>query len=194
MLLNCDVGEDSWEYMDWKEIRPVNPKGNQFWIFIGSTDAETDTPMLWPPDEKSRLIRKDPDAGKDWRQEKKGTREDEMVEWHHQPNGHEFEQAPGAREGQQSLVCCNPWHCEESDTTVWLNKQLFPSPWDLPNPRNWSNLGLLHCWLILYHLSHQGSPIQHKCYANSCKYFKVSNYWCSTNSNFASGSFLKTFF
>ena len=172
MLLNCDVGEDSSEYMDCKEIKPVNPKGNQFWIFIGRTDAEAEVPMLWPPDKKSWLIRKNPDAGKDWRQEEKGTTEDEIVGWHHQPNGHEFEQAPGVGEGQWTLECCSPWHCEESDTTKGLNNKPFPSPWDLPDPRNWSHLGLLHCRLILYHLSHQGSPIQRKCYANGCKYFK----------------------
>jgi len=77
-----------------KEIQPVHPKGNQSWIFIGRTDAETETPTLWPPDSKNWLNGKDPDAGKDWRQEKKGTTEDEMVGWHHWLNGHEFEQAP----------------------------------------------------------------------------------------------------
>ena len=82
--------------LDWKEIKPVNPKGNQFWIFIGRTDAEAETLVLWPLDVKSWLTVKDPDAGKDWRQEEKGTTEgDEMVEWHHWYNGHESEQAPG---------------------------------------------------------------------------------------------------
>ena len=90
MLLNCDVGEDTWEM-----IKPVNPEGNQPWIFIWRTDAEAEAPILWPPDVKSQLIRKDPDAGKDWRQEKKGTTEDEMIGWHHGLSGHEFEQAPG---------------------------------------------------------------------------------------------------
>ena len=77
--------------LDCKEIEPVHPKGNQSWIFIGSTDAEAETPILWPPDVKNWLTGKDPDAGKDWRQEEKGTTEDEMVGWHHQLNGHEFE-------------------------------------------------------------------------------------------------------
>ena len=77
--------------LDCKEIQPVHPKGNQPWIFIGRTDAETEAPILWPPDAKSWLIRKDPDAGKDWRQEEKGPTEDEMVGWHHWLNGHEFE-------------------------------------------------------------------------------------------------------
>ena len=78
MLLNCGVGEDSWESLDSKEIKPVNPKGNQSWIFIGRADAEAEALILWPPDEKSQLIRKDSDAGKDWRQEEKGTTKDEM--------------------------------------------------------------------------------------------------------------------
>ena len=77
--------------MDWKKIRPVYPKGNQSWIFIGRTDAEAETPILWPPDAKNWLTRKDPDAGKDWEQEEKGMTEDEMVRWHHWFNGHEFE-------------------------------------------------------------------------------------------------------
>ena len=88
--------------LDNKEINPVNPKGNQPWIFIGRTDAEAEALIFWPPDVKSRLIRKDPDAGKDWRQEDKGTTEDEVVWWHHWFNGHEFEQAPGDSEGWEA--------------------------------------------------------------------------------------------
>ena len=94
--------------LNCKEIKPVNPKGNQSWIFIGGTDAEAEAPILWPPNAKSWLIGKDPDAGKDWRQEEKGTTEDEMVGWHHRLNGHEFEQAPGVGDGQGSLTCCSP--------------------------------------------------------------------------------------
>ena len=94
--------------LDCKEIKPVNPKGNQFWIFIRRTDAEAEAPILWPPDVKSRLIRKGPDAGKDWKQEEKGMTEDEMVGWHHWLNGHELEQFPGDGEGQGNLVCCSP--------------------------------------------------------------------------------------
>ena len=93
--------------LDCKEIKPVNPKGNQSWIFIGRTDA--DALILWPPDVESWFIRKDSDAGKDWRQEEKGTTEDEMVRRHYQLNGHEFEQAPGVGDGQGSLACCSPW-------------------------------------------------------------------------------------
>ena len=91
MLLNCGVGEDSWESpLDCKEIQPVHSKGDQSWVFIGRTDGETETPILWPPDAESWLIWKDPDAGKDWGQEEKGTTEDEMVGWHHRHNGHGF--------------------------------------------------------------------------------------------------------
>ena len=94
--------------LNFKEIKLVCPKGNQSWLFIGSTDAEAEAPILWPPDAKSWLIWKDPDAGKDWGQ-KKGTTEDEMVGWHHPRHGHEFEQASRAGDGQGSLVCCSPW-------------------------------------------------------------------------------------
>ena len=87
--------------LDCKEIQPVHPKGNQSWIFIGRTDTEAETPILWPPDAKNWLIGKDPDAGKDWGQEK-GTTEDEMVGWHHRLNGHEFEQAPEIGDGHEA--------------------------------------------------------------------------------------------
>ena len=103
--------------LDCKEIKPVNPTGNQLWIFTGRTDAEAEAPILWPPDAKNWLIGKYPDAGKDWRQEEKGTTEDEMVGWHHWLNGHEFEQALGVGDGQGSLACFSPWGCKESDMT-----------------------------------------------------------------------------
>ena len=103
----------------YKEIKPVNPKENQFWTFIGRTDAEAEIPILWLPDAKNWLIGKDHDAGKDWRQEK-GT-ENEMLEWHHWFNGHEFEQAQGVGDGQGSLACCSPRGCKESDLTERLN-------------------------------------------------------------------------
>ena len=105
----------------WTARRPVRPKGNQCWIFIGMTDAEAETPMLWPPDAKNWLIWKDPDAGKDWRQEEKGTTEDEMVGWHHWLVGWEFEQALGVGEGQGSLACCSPWSRKDLDMTELLN-------------------------------------------------------------------------
>ena len=103
-----------------KEIKPVNPKGkNPSWTFIGRTDAEAKAPILWPPDAKSWLITKDPDAGKDWWQEETGTTEDKMVGWHHLFNGHEFEQGPGVEE-QGSLGCYSPQGGRESDMTEWL--------------------------------------------------------------------------
>ena len=109
--------------LDSKEIKPVNPKGNQSWMFIGWTDAEAT--ILWPPDVKSQLIEKDSDFGEDWKKEEKGAAEGEMVGWHHQLNGHEFEQTLGNSEGQGSLVCCSPWGRKDSDTTEQLNNNLF---------------------------------------------------------------------
>ena len=110
--------------LDCKEIQPIHPKGNQSRIFIGRTDVEAETPILWPHDTKSRLIREDPDTGKDWRQEK-GTTEDEMVGWHHRHGGHEFEQALGVGDGEGSLVCCSPWGHQELDMTEQLNWTLL---------------------------------------------------------------------
>ena len=107
--------------LDCKEIQPVHPKGNQSWIFIGRTDAEAEIPIIWPTDGKIWLIWKDPDAGKDWRQEGKGTTENELVGGHHQLDGHELEQAPGVGDGQGSLACCSPWGHKESDTIERLN-------------------------------------------------------------------------
>ena len=112
---------DSFELWCWRRLlRVPGQQGESFrihWIFFGRTDAQAEAPMHWPPDVKSWLIRKDPDAGKDWRQEEKGPTEDEMVGWHHQLNGHEFEQALGVGDGQGGLVCCSPWGHKESDTT-----------------------------------------------------------------------------
>ena len=102
MLLNCGVGENSWESRDWKEIQLVHTKGDQSWVFIGRTDAEDETPVLWPPHAKSWLIWKDPDAGRDWGQEEKGTTEDEMAGWHHWLNGHEFEWTPGGCDDREA--------------------------------------------------------------------------------------------
>ena len=107
--------------LDCKEIKAVNPKRNQSWIFIGRTDAEAEAPILWPSDIKNWLTGKDPDAGKDWRQEEKGTTEFEMAGWHHWLYGPEFEQAPGVGDGQASLASCSPPGCKELDTTEWLN-------------------------------------------------------------------------
>ena len=107
--------------LNCKEIQQVHPKGNQSWMLIGRTDVEAETTILWPPDAKSWLIWKDPDAGKDWGQEEKGTTEDEMVGWHHQLNGHGFGWTPGVGDGQGGLVCCGSWDPKELDTTEWLN-------------------------------------------------------------------------
>ena len=120
--------------LDCKEIQPVHSKGDQSWVFIGRTDAKAETPILWPPYVKSWLIGKDPDAGKDWRQEEKGTTENEVVGWHHQHNGHGFGWTPGVGDGQRSLAYCSSWGHKESDLTKWLNwteiktfLTLFPS-------------------------------------------------------------------
>ena len=104
--------------LDSKEIQPFHSEGNQAWIFIGRTDAEAKTPILWPPEWKSRLIGKDPDAGKDWRRKEKGMTEDEMIEWHHWLSGYEFEQALGVGERQGSLACCSPW---VANSWTWLS-------------------------------------------------------------------------
>ena len=103
--------------LDSKHIKPVNLEGNQPWIFIGKTDAEAEATILWPPDVKSQLIRKDPDARKNWRQEEKGTPEDETVGWHPWFSGHEFEQTPADGEEQGNLACCSPWGYVELYTT-----------------------------------------------------------------------------
>ena len=117
--------------LDCKAIKPVNPKGNQSWIFIGRTDAEAETPILWPPDAKSWFIGKDPDARQDWRREEKGMTEDQIIGWHHRLNGFESEQTLGDSEGQASLVCCSPWGNKESHTTERLinkiHELLFPA-------------------------------------------------------------------
>ena len=120
------LGFNSWYPLDYKEIKPVNPKGEQPWIFIGRTDAKAEAPILWPPDVKNWLNGKDPDAQKDWRQEEKVMTEDEMIGWHHWLNGHEFEQTPGDGEGQRSLVCCSPWGCKESDIIEQLSFTFSP--------------------------------------------------------------------
>ena len=105
--------------LDSKGVETVNPKGNQPWILIGRTDAEA--PILSTPDAKSQHTGKDPDAGKDWRQEEKGATENEMVRWHHWLNGQEFEQTLGDSEGQESLACCSPWGRKQRNTTEWWN-------------------------------------------------------------------------
>ena len=107
--------------LDCREIKPINLKGDQSWIFIGRADAEAEAPILWLPARKNGLIWKDPDTGKDWRREEKGPTEDEMVGWHHLLNGHEFQQAPGVGDGQGRLVSCGSWGRKELDMTERLN-------------------------------------------------------------------------
>ena len=107
--------------LDCKEIKTVNPKGNQSWIFIGRTDGDAEGPILWPPDVKNGLIGKYPDVWKDWRQEEKGMTEDEMVGWHHRLDGHECKLTLGVGDGQRGLACCSPWGRKESDITEWPN-------------------------------------------------------------------------
>ena len=125
--------------LDCKEIQPVHPKGDQSWVFIGRTDAEGETLILWPPHVKSWLIGKDPDAGRDWGQEEKGTTEDEMAGWHHPLNGHEFEWTPGVGDEQGGLACYDSWGRKELDTTERLN---------------WTELKELYI-LIINHFNHK---------------------------------------
>ena len=121
MLLNCGVGEDSWESLGLQGD-PTSPSlRDQSWVFIGRTDAKAETPILWPPHAKSWLIGKDPDAGRDWGQEEKGMTEDEMAGWHHWPDGCESEWTLGVGDGQGGLACCDSWGRKELDTTERLN-------------------------------------------------------------------------
>ena len=108
--------------LDYREIQPVHPEEDQSWVFIGWSDVEAKAPVLWPPDAESWFIGKDPDAEKDWRQEEKGTTEDEMVGWHHWLNGHWFGWTLEVGDGQGGLVCCCSWGHKESDTTEQLNR------------------------------------------------------------------------
>ena len=142
MLLNCGVGEDSWESLGLQEIQPVHPKGDQSWMFIGRTDFEVETPILWLPYVKSWLIGKDPDAGRDWGQEEKGTTEDEMAGWHQQLDGRESQWTLGVGDGQGGLACCDSWGCKESDRTEWLN---------------WTELSTYNVWKIVQALAWRAS-------------------------------------
>ena len=132
--------------LDSTEIKLVNPKGNQSWIFIGRTDAEAETPILWPPNVKNWVVGKDPDAGKDWSRRRRTT-EDEMIGWHHRLNGHKFEQALGVYDGQGSLVCCSPWGHKELDWATELNWTGGPDRVNRasrgPGQSEWTETG---CW------------------------------------------------
>ena len=172
--------KESWELKNWcfwtvvfettlesplncKDIKPVHPKGNQSWIFIGRTEAEAETPILWPSDVKSWLVRKAPDTGKDWRQEEKGMTEDTMVEWHHGLDGHEFDQGPGVGEGQGSLLCCRSqrfWQDWVTELNWYVACVCFCFPLSgrfgilylLPNLKisHWSNLMCLYVQCLGY--------------------------------------------
>ena len=107
--------------LDCKEIQPVHSRGDQSWVFFGRTDAEAETPVLWPPHVKSWLIGKDPDTRRDWGRKEKGTTEDEMAGWHHRLDGHEFEWTPGVGDGQGGLACCDSWGRKQSDRTERLS-------------------------------------------------------------------------
>ena len=135
-----------------KEIQLVHPKGDQSWVFIGRTDVEAETLILWPPNVKSWLIGKDPDAGKDWGQAEKGMTEDEMVGWHHRLNGHGFGLTAGVGDGQKGLVCCGSWGRKESDTTElnWTYCIKAQLTWEMGNTQ-------LHTILsILFHINRKG--------------------------------------
>ena len=121
MLLNCGVGEDSWEALGLQGDPTVHSLGDQPWDFFGTTDANAEIPVLWPPHAKSWLIGEDSDAGRNWGQEEKGMIEDEMAGWHHWLNGRESEWTLGVGDGQRGLACCNSRGCKELDTTEWLN-------------------------------------------------------------------------
>ena len=125
--------------LESKEIKPINPKGNQPWIFLRRTDTET---PIWPHDVKSQLTGKDPDAGKDWRQEEKGMTGEEMVGWHHWLNGHGFGWTPGVGDGQGGLACCSSWVRKESDMTEWLNwtELITFIPWDPEHFALWGDI------------------------------------------------------
>ena len=116
-FFNCVVVEDSWGPLECKEIKPVNLKGNQSWIFIRRTNAKAEAPIFWPPDAKYQLIGKGPDAGKDWRQEEKGMTEDEMDGWHHWLHGGESEQSSGR--WWRTLACYSPWGCSQTRLSDW---------------------------------------------------------------------------
>ena len=118
--------------LDCREVKPVNPKGNQSWIFIGKTDAEAEILILWPPDARNRLIGKDPVAGQDWRQKEKRAAEDEITGWHHWFNRHEFEQALGDSEGWGILACCSPWVAKS-----WTGLNLWTTDNNMIKTREW---------------------------------------------------------
>ena len=148
--------------LDCKEIQPVHSKGDQSWDFFGRNDAKAETPVLWPPHVKSWLIGKDPDAGRNWRHEKKGMTEDEMAGWHHWLNGHGFRWTLGVGDGQGGLVCCGSWGHKESDTTDW--SELKPSQ---SSRKLDSFIPLFLSELSCLAGEGNGNPFQYSCLENS---------------------------
>ena len=154
--------------LDCKKINQVNCKGHQSWVYFGRTDAEAETPVLWPPDVKNWLIVKNHDAGKDWKQDEKGMAEDEMVRWHLWLDGHEFEQALEFGDGQGGLACCNPWGHKESDMAEQLNWTELTYR-DRMSKCRWGNCpdGLVQCWVGI-NLQFVKSIISVKCNKAKC--------------------------
>ena len=171
--------------LDCKEIQPAHPKGDQSWVFIGRTDTEA--PILWPPDAKSWLIRKDPDAGKDWKEEENRMTEDEMVGWRHRLNGHEPELALRDDDRQGSLACCSPWGCKESDTTERLN-------WKKANHLKLVNSVLFLIWEEARVWAYWNQPFDvHLNYLEPVSYFSASwipSRWAVADDLMAATSFL----
>ena len=170
MLLNCGVGEDSWESFGLQGD-PTSPswrKSVQSWVFTARTDVEAESPILWPPDGKSWLIGKDPDAGKVWGQEEQGTPDDEMVGWHHRLNRHGFGWPLRVGYGQGGLVCCSPWGRKELDTTERLN---WTESMMLSN-----HLILCHCILLLLSIF----PIFRVVFNYSALWIRWPKYWSFT--------------
>ena len=168
----------------WTARRSNQSILNKSWIFTGRTDAKAEALILWPPDVKNWLIGKDPDAGKDWRQEEKGMTEDEMVRWHHWLNEHEFEQAPGVGDGQGRLACCSPWGCKESDMTERLH-----FPFSLPcigegngNPLQCSCLENPRdggaWWAAIYGVTQSRTRLK-RLSSSSSNNWKCSGFWTS---------------
>ena len=172
VLLEFLTSEESWAPKNWcfwtvvlektlespldcKEIQPVHSEGHQPWDFFGRNDAKAETPVLWPPHAKSWLIGKDPDAGRNWGQEEKGTTEDEIAGWHHQLDIHEFGWTPGVGDGQGGLAYCNSWGCKESDTTEWLNwtEMNVSIAMSFPSPHHSSNINLYRLCFYTYKIS-----------------------------------------
>ena len=163
--------------LDSKEIKPINPKWNQPWIFSGMMDAEAEAPNLWAPDMKSWLTGKDPDAGKEWRWEEKGMTEDEMVGWHHWLNWYEFEQTLEDGEGQESLLCCRSWSCKET----WLSDWKTTNLWEQGTSAHPETLHRVACvcglallagccgapWGLLLHSKQPQSSVQFSCSVES---------------------------